>query len=93
MFVNGVQVAQGQTHFKLSDIIDNNNWLGRAQFQDSMYGGSYNEFRIYNHAMSAGEVAASLAAGTEESVACPVSPANLDRRKSLGLRLWSGLPE
>lgn len=77
MFRNGVQVDQDTTNnMTLAMIPDNNNWLGRAQWPDPMYVGRYNEFRIYNHAMSAGEVAASLIAGTEVSIASPVAPAN-----------------
>jgi hypothetical protein len=74
MFRNGELVDEGQMHFALSDIPDINNWLGRAQWPDTMYVGSFNEFRIYDHAMTANEVAASLAAGTEKSPASPVSP-------------------
>ncbi|MBE0534965.1 MAG: hypothetical protein IH624_04785 [Phycisphaerae bacterium] len=76
MFRNGELVSEGQMHFALSDIPDINNWLGRAQWPDTMYVGSYNEFRIYDHAMNASEVAASLAAGTEKSPASPVYPAD-----------------
>jgi hypothetical protein len=78
MYLNGAQVAQGviPAGFTLAGLNDVNNWLGRAQWNDPMYGGSYNEFRIYNHAMNASEVAASLAAGTEESVVSPIVPVN-----------------
>ena len=76
LYIDGVFSAENIVPYPLSDLIDNNNWLGRAQFNDSMFNGSYNEFRIYDHAMSAGEVAASLAAGTEVSIASPVYPAD-----------------
>ena len=78
MYLNGNLVNEGQMHFALSDLDDNNNWLGRAQWNDSMYVGSYNEFRIYDHAMSGSEVAASLEAGTEVSIASPVYPVEGD---------------
>jgi hypothetical protein len=80
MYLNGVQVAQGvmPAGFTLAGMTDVNNWLGRAQWPDPMYGGSYNEFRIYNHAMTAAEVAASLKAGADVSIATLVSPADLE---------------
>ena len=75
MYLNGQFISEVQMHIALSDIPDNNNWLGRSQWPDTMYVGSYNEFRIYDHALSAAEVAASLAAGTERSPATLISPA------------------
>jgi Concanavalin A-like lectin/glucanases superfamily len=46
----------------LSDV---NNWLGRSQWGDPLYDGSIDEFRIYNTALSAGEVADSFATGPD----------------------------
>lgn len=46
-------------------INDNNNWLGRAQWPDPLFDGLIDEFRIYDHALSAAEVASSFAAGPE----------------------------
>ena len=34
-------------------LIDNNNWLGRAQFNDQLFRGSYDEFRIYDIPLTA----------------------------------------
>ena len=65
LYVNGVFVRQGAPHFALSDIPDVNNWLGRAQWGDSMLNGSYNEFRIFNYALSPSEVLASFQAGPD----------------------------
>lgn len=83
MYLNGVEVGTQITGatavpvgFKLSSLNDVNNWLGRSQWGDDMYGGNYNEFRLYNHPMSPSEVAASFKAGTEISVATPISPAD-----------------
>ena len=44
---------------------DNNNWLGRSPWPDTLFDGSIDEFRIYNHALTAGEVATSFATGPE----------------------------
>ncbi len=63
MFLNGVLVAQGVPHFALSDMPDVNNWLGRAQWGDPMLAASYNEFRIFDYAMTPGEVLTSFQAG------------------------------
>lgn len=49
----------------LAFMNDNNNWLGRAQYGDPLFDGLIDEFRIYDHALTAGEVAASFAAGPE----------------------------
>ena len=42
---------------------DVNNWLGRAQWGDSLFDGSYNEFSVYSHALDSTEVAANFADG------------------------------
>lgn len=49
VYVNGVQVGQttGLNH-DLSNLTDNNNWLGRSQWPDAMFTGKINEFRIYD---------------------------------------------
>jgi hypothetical protein len=80
MYLNGALVGTGvmPAGFTLASMGDVNNWLGRSQWPDVMYGGTYNEFRIYNHAMTATEVAASLKAGTEVSIATLVSPKDLE---------------
>lgn len=79
MYLDGELVDEGDPHFTLADLGDDvNNWLGRAQWPDPMYVGNYNEFRIYDHAMTASEVTASLLAGTEVTIASPVYPANND---------------
>jgi hypothetical protein len=45
-----------------------NNWLGRAQFNDPFFRGQYEEFRIWDGAMTPAQVAASLAAGPNADV-------------------------
>jgi hypothetical protein len=49
----------------LSTMTDNNVWLGRSQWPDPIFDGSINEFRIYNGALSAGEVARHFALGAD----------------------------
>jgi hypothetical protein len=49
----------------LDAINDNNNWLGRSPWPDALFDGLIDEFRIYNHAMTAAQVAASFTAGPD----------------------------
>ena len=42
---------------------DNNNWLGRAQWGDPLFDGSYNEFSVYDYSLSSTEVSQSFLAG------------------------------
>ena len=65
LFVNGVFVVQGAPHIALADIPDVNNWLGRSQFPDAMFNGSYNEFRIYDYPLSIPEVLGNFEAGPD----------------------------
>lgn len=61
---NGVQVGTGSTPFPLSAIEDVNNWLGRSQWSaNSTSNVAYDEVRIYNHAFTPAEAAASFANG------------------------------
>ncbi|MGB6223543.1 LamG-like jellyroll fold domain-containing protein [Haloferula sp.] len=49
----------------LKDFRDNNNWLGRSSGGDPTFVGFYNEFRIYDKALTAAEVLASYRAGPD----------------------------
>jgi hypothetical protein len=44
---------------------DYNNWLGRSQWPDTLFDGSIDEFRIYDHALTAGEVTTSFTTGPD----------------------------
>jgi hypothetical protein len=67
MYTNGTMVATApDTVPQPLSALDNrdvNNWLGRSQFPDPYWAGKYNEFRIYQGAMTPEQVAASFAAG------------------------------
>jgi hypothetical protein len=52
---------------------DHNVWLGRSQWPDSLAEASYDEVRIYSHALSAGEAAANFRAGANAIVPEPTS--------------------
>ena len=65
LFVDGRQVAFGPVATALSGIQDVNNWLGRSNWPDAYFNGSFNEFRIYDTALSGLDVALSAAAGPD----------------------------
>ena len=51
------------TTVPLSSVNDVNDWLGRSQFEDPFFNGSLDEFRIWNGALTAAQVAQNYAAG------------------------------
>ena len=67
---NGAPVVAAVSPFlnQVDDSEFSNNWLGRSLFPDSLFDGYIDEFRIYNNAMTAGEVAASFTAGPEAAL-------------------------
>lgn len=66
-YLNGALVGSSAipAGLTLGSISDVNNWLGRAQWADPNYVGSYNEFRIHNSALTATQIAQSRHAGTD----------------------------
>jgi uncharacterized repeat protein (TIGR03806 family) len=74
-YLNGALTQTLDLNFRLQHIEDVNNWLGRSQWSgDSQANLSYNEVRLYNHALTPTEITNSLAAGPN-----PVAPvANAD---------------
>jgi len=67
MYVNGRLAAQGAIQVPLTALQETNNWLGRSQWADPMFGGSYNEFRIHNTNLSGIQIKAS-ALGSPDSL-------------------------
>jgi hypothetical protein len=60
MYVNGVQVAQN-TNITLTPSSMGNttqNYIGRSQYDDPLLNANVDDFQIYDHALSAGEIAA-----------------------------------
>jgi fibronectin type 3 domain-containing protein len=58
MYVNGALVSQSAViTIKPSDINPVLNYIGRSQFSDPLFMGLIDDFRIYNYAMTATEVA------------------------------------
>jgi hypothetical protein len=66
LYVNGVRVSSVALSNLLSNIPDDNNWLGRSQFgPDPSLSGTYYEFRIYSSARTAAQIMASFTAGPD----------------------------
>ncbi len=58
----------------LANINDVNNWLGRSNWTgDANMDGTYDQFALYDHAMSAAQVSAAFAAGPVQHVPEPAS--------------------
>jgi len=49
----------------LATMVNNNNWLGRSQWPDSIFDGVINEFRIHNSALTAAQAAVSFLRGAD----------------------------
>lgn len=66
-YYNGEIVGYGGVHpdIDIRTLDDVNNWLGRSQWPDPLFAGSYDEFRIYDTAPSADYVASSFNAGPD----------------------------
>ena len=75
LYLDGALQGSNEIHAdtNLGAMNDNNNWLGRSQWNDPTFDGSYNEFRVYDVALNADEVAASGAAGPDALVPEPAS--------------------
>lgn len=57
MHFDGVERVRGRAWFRLSNIDDVNDWLGRSQWdQDRLAPMAYDEFRIYDRALTAQEI-------------------------------------
>jgi uncharacterized repeat protein (TIGR03806 family) len=75
-FRDGVEIGFVDTNFRLNQIEDVNNWLGRSQYSnDSNSNIAYNEFRLYSGAMSLGDQIASRKAGVDAAMT-PVTVAD-----------------
>ena len=71
---DGVLAASLDVGFRLRQLEDVNNWLGRSLWSsDRMAQASYDELRVYDHAMDATEIAASRAAGPDAVFPAPAA--------------------
>jgi len=65
LYLNGQLVSSGANSQLWSSLPDTDNWLARDQWQDAMFNGSYCDMRIWNGALTAGQVANLYVAGSE----------------------------
>ena len=68
LYLNGQLVASGSTTALFASLSDADNWLARDQWQDPMFDGSYDEFRIWNGALTAGQAASLYASGPDSII-------------------------
>jgi hypothetical protein len=72
IYINGQLHASGGAPDPLSALQDVNDYLGRSGYNgDPTYRGSFDEFRIYDGAMSGVEVASDFAAGPNNTTPAP----------------------
>ena len=77
--VDGKVIVTAREAVSLKKVPDINNWLGRSQYNDAMYSGSYDEFRIYDYAMPPEAVLGSFQAGPD-SLDVPSAKATVTRQ-------------
>jgi hypothetical protein len=66
LFLDARLLIESPTPIKLSDISDVNNWLGQSQWsKDHAFGGTYDEFRIYDSALSECQLSTLFARGPD----------------------------
>jgi hypothetical protein len=74
-YLNGALIGATPLYagFSLTAIPDVNNWLGRSQWGDPLFDGSFNEFRIHDTALNDGEVAFNSLIGPDQVAAVPAA--------------------
>jgi hypothetical protein len=63
LYLNGQQVAAAQNIALWSSLPDTDNWMARDQWPDAMFNGAYSDFRIWDGALTPGQVANLYATG------------------------------
>lgn len=73
LYLNGALLASKAMEAapNLRTMNDVNNWIGRSQWPDPIFDGLFNEFRIYDHALNATEVAFNNVLGPDQVAAVP----------------------
>jgi hypothetical protein len=67
LYNNGglVGAAALPPNLNLNTFTNDNNWIGRSQWPDSVFDGLFNELRLYNHALTASEAGANSILGPD----------------------------
>jgi hypothetical protein len=83
-YIDGTQVGTVQLapNVDLRTFTNNNNWIGRSQWNDPVFDGLINEFRIYDHALTQAEVTQGVVFGPD--VANPGGNLQIEVNKSTG---------
>lgn len=76
LYLDGVVQAGTHTNVTLKEFNDINMWLGRSQWNDRLFIGSFNECRIYDTALTAEEIGLSYLAGPDE-LPVPLEPCDV----------------
>jgi len=63
LYLNGQLVSSAVNTGLWSSLPDTDNWLSRDEWQDPMFNGAYSDMRIWNGALTAGQVANLYAVG------------------------------
>lgn len=74
MYYQGVPMGHLKTRSSIRNavqFVDNNVWLGRSQWGDTGAGGRYNEFRVWDVALSAAEIARHMLVGPDDASMAP----------------------
>ena len=85
LYLNGARINTQVAVTPLTLLPDVNNWLGKSQYRDPFFAGSFDEFRIYDGPLSDSEIAADFTAGPDKlpevSVPAPTLSAKLENGK------------
>jgi hypothetical protein len=75
LYLDGALKGSNEIHpdIDLRSLIDNNNWLGRSQWNDPVFDGSFNEFRIYDVALNEIDVQVTSILGPDTIVPEPTT--------------------
>lgn len=74
---NATLIGSADLPFRLNQIEDVNNWLGRSQWSgDSNAHIAYNEVRLYDYALSQAQITASGTAGVDKVFPAPTAVAD-----------------
>ncbi len=74
MYYQGIPMGHLKTRSDImnpAQFVDTNNWLGRSQWGDTAAGGRYNEFRVWDVALSAAEIARHCMVGPDDASLAP----------------------
>jgi hypothetical protein len=73
LYLNGALLQDAPLYpgFTLGSLPDVNNWLGRSQWPDPLFDGSFDEFRIHDNSIGPDQVALNSIVGPDQIVTVP----------------------